>query len=986
MNPVFTSALFFGITLPTISAERTISFNDDVRPILSENCYFCHGPDAGDIQGDLQLHTFEAATKDGAIVPGDVEGSEIWHRINSDDPDEIMPQPKAKIGKLSADQIETIKLWIEQGAEFEKHWAFEAPVETEGATIDSLITKELTAQGIEPAPEVAPGKWLRRVTFDLTGLPPSLEELDQFISAVSASGETAYSEAVDRLLANDAYGEQMATGWLDAARYADTFGYQADQDMNMWPWRDWVIRAFNSNLSYDKFLTYQLAGDMLENPTDDQVLATAFNRLHRQTNEGGSVNEEFRVEYVSDRVHTVGTAMLGLTMECSRCHDHKYDPISQKDYYAMTAYFDNIDESGLYSHFTKTAPTPAMPLWKPGQEAEWIGLKARIAAQEAVVASLEIAADEIAEKPFVPSPVLRHSTDGKKLDGDAPVTIKEDGAAAFDRTSRFTIGATVTSEEHRPRAVVLHRSRAAEDSAFRGYELVLDNGIPTVSLVHFWPGNAIRVKATEAVSIGKPVHIAFSYDGSSKAGGVNLYVDGKPVETETVRDKLTRDITHKKEWGDLDIDKIHLQLGARFRDIGLRNGVVDDVVVFNSLLNPAQVEALASGAPLPPIAITPELVAAVNRLHELRTTENNLVTGMREIMVMKEEPEQRQTYLLARGAYDAKSDPVEPALPEAVAEDADGEYTKDRLGFAKWVVSDENPLTARVAVNRAWQILFGRGLVGTPEDFGSQGEKPHYPAVLDTLAVRFRDSGSDLKALFKTIALSKTYRQSSKPRDIKFLIDDPNNILLARGPRHRLPAEQIRDNVLAVSGLLVDTQGGESVFPYQPAGLWKEAGTGKTYSQSKGDGLYRRSLYTFIRRTAPPPSMSAFDGTTREVCTVKREVTADPQQALVLLNDPQFVEASRVFAEKLVSLPVEERVKKAFRTLTSREPDGRELRILTDLYEEQLAHFRSNPESAKEFIATGEMPVSQSTDPAELAATAVLVTALFSFEETITKR
>ena len=563
-----------------LAADEPLRFNRDVRPILSNHCFRCHGPDSAARQADLRLDSREAAIDAGVLVPGDPESSELVRRVFSDDPDEQMPPPDAQ-RELSPAQQETLRRWVADGGEYEPHWSLipvpddvpvPAAVENDWLQnpVDAFVSARHQQEGVAPAPPAARERWIRRATFDLTGLPPTIAEIDAYLADTSP---VADARVVDRLLASTAYGERMAKLWLDLARFADTFGYQADRDMHMWPWRDWVIRAYNANLPYDEFLTWQIAGDMLPGATRDQRLATAFNRLHRQTNEGGSTAEEFRVEYVSDRVNTLGTAVLGLTLACARSQDHKYDPVTQHEYYALSAFLNNIDEHGLYSHFTETAPTPAMLLYVGNQQTRHRELLDAIAAKEAELAASEREAHErfavwreTASTDFtLPEPAAKFDFEamepagGKRLvEGKQGQAIEFSGddaepcgdAGDFGRTSTFSFSLWVKAAEHQPRTVVLHRSRAAEDSAFRGYALVLDEGRPQFSLIHFWPGNALRVRAREPLVLDTWTHVAVTYDGSSRAAGLALYVDGRPVPVDVIRDQLTRDVRHRGEWGD----------------------------------------------------------------------------------------------------------------------------------------------------------------------------------------------------------------------------------------------------------------------------------------------------------------------------------------------------------------------------------------------------------------------------------------------------
>jgi hypothetical protein len=1028
--------------LPAGAAEPAaacVDFAREVRPLLSDRCFRCHGPDARSRRAGLRLDAREGALKElrggrRAVVPGRPEESELLRRITAADPDERMP-PAASNLSLDAAEIALLRRWIEEGADYRQHWAFlppaapEAPALDDGGwargPIDHFILERLRAAGLEPAPEACRETLIRRLSFDLAGLPPSVDEIDAFLAD---RGPGAYERLVERLLAAPAWGERLAVDWLDVARWADTYGYQADADRDLSPWRDWVIRAFNENLPYDRFLTWQLAGDLLPGAGRDQVLATAFNRLHRQTNEGGSIEEEFRVEYVADRVHTMGTAFLGLTLECARCHDHKFDPISQRDYYRLFAYFDSIDESGLYSHFTQAVPTPTLLLYEEGVEEKNQELHRRIAAAAAELervlsragerfAAWRAAAagvtvprpaaafpfDEVAagSTPDAENPersaalqegvqaVAGRTGGALRFDGDGAAVLK--GAGAFGRADRFGFALWLRLEARAPRAVVFHRSRAWTDSGSRGYELVLDEGRPFFGLIHFWPGNAIAVRAREPLPLGRWTHLAIAYDGSSRAAGIDLYIDGEPAALEVIRDHLQKDIFHRREWGDADAGAIELTIGARFRDSGLKGGEVDDFLVFDRRLTAPEARLLAGGSPASGAESLLEHYlelhdeehrAAREELQRLRREENDLMSGVREIMVMEELPERRDTRLLRRGAYDAPGEPVERGVPESLLELDEG-LPPNRLGLARWMTDPRHPLTARVAANRAWRLHFGRGLAATVEDLGSQGELPSHPELLDWLARRLVESGWDLKALHREIVLSAAYRQSSRA-GAAALAADPENRLISRGPSHRLSAEQVRDAALAASGLLSPRLGGRSVKPYQPEGLWEEAGTGKRYVQGKGEELYRRSLYTFWRRTAPPASMMAFDAPSREVCTARREVTSTPLQALVLLNDRQLVEAARVLGERLAREHPgdrQARIEAACRRLLGRRPEAREREVLERLEEEQLEHFRSRPEEAERLLAVGERPRDRALPAAEAAAAAVLCSALINHHE-----
>lgn len=1035
------------------SPPERVDFNLHIRPLLSDRCFACHGPDDKARKGKLSLHNHEGAIRGGksgepSLKAGDPDHSELYRRIVSSDPDEVMPPPSSKLPALTPQEIDLFRRWIAQGAEFKDHWSFISlrPVEVPTPSpalglprneIDAFVFDRLEKEGLKPGPTADKATLLRRLTLDLTGLPPTPEELDAFVLDPSPE---FYERAVDRLLDSPRYGERMAQEWMDLARYADTYGYQADVDRDMSPWRDWVIRSFNENLPWDQFITWQLAGDLLDHPTRDQILATAFNRLHRQTNEGGSIEEEFRAEYVADRVHTMGTAFLGLNLECARCHDHKYDPISQRDYYGLAGFFNSIDESGLYSHFTRATPTPVQLLWEGDAEAKHEAAVKLVAQAEHHLA--ELREDTLARftkwsqaNPGAVSPIPRpvvhlrfeeltkdrtpdavstnfaSTSDGPQLaegrfgqamqfSGDNSATIAH--AGKFGRTDPFSYALWIKPTEKQNRAVVFHWSRAWSDSGSRGYEMVLDEGRPFFALIHFWPGNALAVRAKQALPVNAWSHLAVTYDGSSRAGGVHLYLDGKPLETEVVRDHLYKDIQHRSEWGDGDAGGVQVTLAGRFRDSGFRNGLLDEFQGYDVELTAAEVAALALASPAdpntPPAVVSPSPAeflarhdeaarAARTELHEARVAENTLITPVREIMVMHEMTPRRPSFVLRRGAYDAPTEAVNATAPERILPMAP-EWPRNRLGLARWFTDPKHPLTARVAVNRIWKLHFGRGLAATTWDLGAQGQMPSHPQLLDWLAEHFIETGWNRKALHKLIVTSATYRQSSMaPADL--LARDPDNRLLARGPKHRLDAEQIRDSALAASGLLVATLGGPSVKPYQPPGVWEEAGTGKSYTQDKGDKLYRRSLYTFWRRTAPPPSMLTFDATSREVCTAKREITATPLQSLVLLNDVQFLEAARVLAEQAFTRNPGDpaaRARETFRRLTGRLPDEEETGILGRLYAEQAEYFRANPEAAQKYLALGERTPNATLPAADLAATTVLASTVMNHDAFVTLR
>ena len=1112
LGAAFVCAALVGLTASARTSQIAptavdrVDFSFQIRPLLSDRCFRCHGPDASKRKAKLRLDTREGAFKDiedgwSIVKPGDPGKSELIRRINSYLEDDVMPPPESHLSLSEAEKA-LLKRWVAEGADYKPHWSL-IPVHavalptvrdgpagpptgpakaghydasrslpgvvsgfsrTNANSIDAFVRQRLERErlrpergaespserergwgpasiekSLQPTPPASPDILLRRLALNLTGLPPTPAEIDAFLADRSPN---AYARAVDRYLSSPAYGERMAMDWLDLARYADTYGYQADVDRDMSPYRDWVIRAFNQNLPYDQFLLWQLAGDLLPNATREQRIATAFNRLHRQTNEGGSIEEEFRTEYVLDRVNTFGTSMLGLTLECSRCHDHKFDPITQRDYYSLFAFFNNIDESGLYSHFTNATPSPSLLLWPDAAGKQHVLTNARIAAAEARLTAISRGASQafdawlaasstgsvqtspvaqptpIAHLAFdvvagdqTPDSVLKSSAqvlDGLvvvreagvqggtnaalKFTGDSPVI--HPGVRPFVRTDAFSISLRLEPTELQDRAVILHQSRAWTDAGSRGFELTLDHGRPFFGLIHFWPGNAIAVRARRALPLNVWSRLVVTYDGSSRAAGIRMYLDGAPLETDVLRDRLYKDISYRREAGDRSSDTHPLTIGARFRDSGFKNGLIDDLQVFDVCLTAVEVSGSLRRERGDAAAFAHFLsrqhqpyISALAELRALREEENRLVADVPEIMVMEEMPAQRPAYLLARGAYDAPADIVARDTPRSLPPFPKGQ-PRNRLGLARWLTDRQHPLTARVVVNRIWRMHFGRGIVPTQEDFGSQGRLPTHPALLDWLAARFMDDGWDVKALHRLIVTSETFKQSSSASR-ESMLRDPDNLLLSRGPEVRLMAEQIRDGALAASGLLNRTIGGPSVKPYQPAGLWEQSGTGKTYTQDRGLKLYRRSLYTFWRRTSPPPAMMTFDAVSREVCTAKRDVTATPLQALVLLNDPQFIEAARVLAEGLLRrFPASEadRTREAYRALIGRGPDETEARILARLFAEQRDLFARNPDDAARFLGVGDSAFDPTLPRAELAAMTTVVSAIMNLEEFVVVR
>ena len=1031
MTPRHALVLSAYLLTSVLAARADVRFDLDVRPILSDACFACHGPDEAAGKADLRLDREDGVAR--VVEGGSPATSEMYRRVSASDPRDRMPPPQAQ-RSLTDVEIATLRQWIEEGARHQRHWSLEpaptpdappvARADWPGNDLDRFILARLEAEGLGPSPEAPRARLIRRLSFDLTGLPPTPAEIDAYVADAE---DGAYGRVVDRLLASPRFGEHMAASWLDLARYADTYGYQSDVYRDMSPWRDWVVRAYNDNLPYNEFLTWQLAGDLLPEPTRDQRLATAFNRNHRQTNEGGSVEEEFRVDYVADRVDTLGTAFLGLTVKCARCHDHKYDPITQRDYYSLFAFFNGIDESGLYSHFTNAVPAPSLLMPDGDTEARLDELQAVVDEREADLAAVgedrarafaewlagdppltvsgevarltfdsvedaAVANDADADKPgaLFESPTIVDGRIGNavELSGENGVSLAD--VAAFTRSDPFTLAFWMWTPDVKDRAVVVHCSKSWTDAGSRGYQILLEDGRLSASLIHFWPGNAMRVMTVDSAPTETWTHVAMTYDGSSRARGLRLSVDGTLAATETVRDGLYKDITYG--------DALAITIGQRFRDRGFKDGKVDEFRVFARELTPPEVRHLVTGSFDPNDADERELYAyylanhddaygaAAQALHTARAALDAEANGLPEIMAMTEADRPRPTYLLGRGAYDAPGEQVgrdTPAGVMAFPEDA----PRNRLGLAQWLTSPRHPLTARVAVNRYWQGLFGRGIVTTPDDFGSQGAAPTHPDLLDMLATRFVASGWDRKAIIKLMVMSATYRQDSTASP-DGLARDPDNALLARGTRRRLAAEAVRDNALYVSGLLHEEHGGPGAKPYQPDGLWREK-SGATYRHDRDLRLYRRSLYTYWKRTSPPPSMLLFDADTREVCVARRQVTNTPMQALVLLNDTQFVEAARAFAERLMRRPAgarEDRVRHAYRAATGRQPTDEEASLLVGLLDEQREHFARHPDDAYALLRVGESTAPSELDPVELAATTMLTSAIMNLDATVTRR
>ncbi len=1013
------------------AAEPPVDYNRDIGPILSDNCYACHGFDEKQRKAGLRLDEAESAQstlKDGAqaVVPGKPDESELVFRVETDD--ETLHMPPKEFGKtLSAEQKALLRRWIEQGAPFERHWAFEPPKKpgipevSDPAwprnEVDRFLLSRLDQEGLKPSPEADRTTLIRRVTLDLTGLPPTPAEVAAFLAD---DRPDAYEILVDRLLESPRFGEHMARFWLDAARYGDTHGLHLDNYREIWPYRDWVIEAFNQNKPFDEFIVEQTAGDLLENPSLDQLVATGFNRAHVTTSEGGSIEEEVYVRNVVDRVETNGTVFLGLTIGCARCHDHKYDPIKTKDFYSLFAFFNSLDGPALDGN--GAAPPPVVKVPSPEQTAELARLDGEIAARK------QSRNEAVAKVPY-----------DRSLDANQPEYVHRSDYVWFD--DAIPSGSKPSEPEGPaelvgpPDAPVLSGSasfRQTFEAQGQRYftdapnPLVLGEGDSFFVSVFLDPVNPPKEIMLQWHIGGQWMHRAY--------WGENLIEYGKDKTTER---RAMGPLPKTGEWVRLEVDiaKLGLKPGTKvdgwaftqhggtvyFDQAGLHTWTPQPGQTFETLSAWIASQKAVKGEGLPK-----ELVEAINLPRDKRTAEQTAAlerrfveTGWsktREILrpfdeeiaalesaratldkaipttlVYREMAKPKSAFVLTRGEYDQHGEPVERTLPAFLPPLPEG-APNNRLGLARWLVSRENPLVARVTVNRLWQQVFGVGIVKTAEDFGAQGDPPSHPELLDWLAVQFVDDGWDVKQFIKRLVTSAAYRQQSSAGP-ELRTRDPHNRLLARGPRFRLDAETLRDQALYASGLLVEHVGGPSVKPPQPAGLWEAVGysgsnTVKFVADSGVQKVHRRSLYTFWKRTAPPPEMSTFDAPSRESCTVRRERTNTPLQALVLMNDPQFVEPARALGERAMkeggSTP-EDRARFLFETLTARAPEPSELAVILATYQDHLAKYSSDPESAKQLLSVGERPVDAALAPAELAAWTMIANLLLNLDEVITK-
>jgi len=1035
-----------------------IDFNYHVKPILSDKCFHCHGPDKNTRKAEFRLDTEEGAfskLKEGgfAFIAGNPSQSIAIQKILSESPELRMPPLESHLA-LSKLEIAILHKWVDQGAEWKKHWSLIQPVKQPipngfpenwktNNEIDNFILKRIQAEGLTPSLPADKERLLRRVTIDLTGLPPNIEEIDAFLSD---SSPKAYEKVVDRLLNTDAHAERLTLEWLDVARYADSHGMHADGYRFMWPWRDWVIAAFRDNMSYDKFVTLQLAGDLLPNATKDQIIATAFNRNHPMTDEGGVIDEEFRLKYVADRTITTATAFLGLTIECASCHDHKFDPISQKEFYQLSAFFNNVKELGMTGAdgnygpnllLTDTTTENHIRQIKDyiEEKEKEIGMENNhlISSAYANVSSTPMqglvghypiesyattsadtnkySLDNNHRSTTKSRPVFEKGADGKgnalKLTGEYDELYLFD-VGYFELYDPFSAGAWITTSKKEPnKTQTIFGNTGQKNNFWRGWDFFLDqsNRI-NFRLVHSLPHNYLQVVSKDSIELNQWTHVMFTYDGSGKAAGVKLYIDGKRVDTIASFDRLYKTILPIKIGTHLP-DNRPLAVGKSYRlhtgEFGIFKGLIDEIHIFDKELVAFEVNGIVQQVKsvIPNDYNSESLIAEywrrnapivkrkLSELKDLRKELLSVIEPIDEVMVMEELPTPRKTFVLERGEYNSPGESVTVGTPEAILPFSE-EYPSNRLGLSKWLFDKNNPLTARVTVNRYWNMIFGRGLVKSINDFGSQGDLPSHPELLDWLAVEFRESGWDVRSLLKRIVMSATYQQSAIMRK-DLLESDPENILLARSPSYRFQAEVIRDIALASSGLLTIQVGGPSAKPYQPEGLWTNIYSRKLlkYNQDSGAYLYRRSMYTFIRRTSPPPFMAIFDAPNRDVCTVNRERTNTPLQALVLLNDPQFVEASKVLAERSFRLggkQIAEQIKYAFRIVTSRTPSNEEIDILVRLYNNELKQFNEGKIKANGLLSVGDYGVDKVYDKSKLASMTMVTNTILNHDEAYMRR
>ncbi len=1035
-------------SLSTLRATERVQFNRDIRPILSDTCFNCHGPDEKQRKAGLRLDLREEALKpaksgDVAIVPGKPESSALVARVLTDDADDLMPPTKLH-KPLSKIQKDTLRRWIAEGAEYQGHWAFQTPslptppadADTKTGAIDAFIAAKLKAEKLGFSPEASREVLLRRASLALTGLPPTPAETDAFLDDQSPR---AYEVLVDRLLASPHFGERMATPWLDLARHSDTAGYHNDSLRQTWLWRDWVVKAFNDNKPFDRFTVEQLAGDLLPGATLDQKIASGFMRNVMTSDEGGIIDAEYLNIYLVDRVNTLGTTWLGMSVGCAQCHDHKYDPVTMRDFYGLYAFFNAMPERGKDGTRTMN-PEPRLSVPSPEQTAEIAKLDAKIADADKLVKEREAKLDaEQAEweskqdgktatgsiaAPFDHFPLIADgngrthdgqaiegalngktdfadSANGKALELNGAGHIDLGARYDFDKGDKFsvatwlrlpksgTVGAPIGKMENGPN--------------YRGWDIEFQGAKANVHLIHKWPGEIIHVQTQQDLATDSFQHFAFTYDGSGKAAGVKILVNGKAVPTKTLKDKLTGTIKTTAPCA----------IGRRGGGGSPFTGLLHDLHIAPRVFGSGDIAILASSKTLELLtiekskrtkaqrdelrqffrdAIATDYIAAKQSAEDARKAKTAFEAQIPNVMVMSEMDKPRDTFIKVRGAYDKNGDKVEAAFPAFLKatvklDQPEAKPRLTRLELAQWITSPQHPLTARVAVNRFWAMLFGTGIVRTVNDFGSQGEFPSHPELLDWLAADFARDW-DVKRALKQIVLSRTFRQSAAASR-EMLACDTENRLLARGPRTRLEAEFVRDNALAISGLLNPALGGKPVYPYQPPGIWSinEMGGGG-WTQQHDDGQYRRALYIYHRRSTPYPSLLTFDAPNREVCTAGRARTSTPLQSLVLMNDPVYVEAARAFAARVIKEGGSDdasRLNHAWRLALARTLGTAERGVLERALSVQRAHFAADKTAADALLKVGDFKNPDGIERNELAAWTAVANIILNLNETISR-
>ena len=1060
---VGTTATADGISETRSAVDKpTISFTRDIMPIYADTCLACHGLDESTRAADLRLDQRQEAIDAGVLVPGDADASEMIARVLSDDADMIMPPPDShKV--LTEAQKQKLKTWVNEGAIYEKHWSFEAPkLPTPPPTNDAWATSELDKfvladlkeHDLQPSPEADLRSLLRRVSLDLTGLPPSPEEIERVINDEHAD---RYERFVDELLQRSTWGEHRARYWLDYARYGDTNGIHFDNYREMYSYRTWLINAFNSNMPFDQFTVEQLAGDLLPNRTLDQQIATGFQRCNITTSEGGIIDEEYNVLYARDRVETVGAVWMGLTVGCAVCHDHKFDPISQKEFYQLSAFFNNTTQPTRDGNRKDAPPTVNVPRredrarydqlrqLQDENNSQLVALRAEgkshfddWLASDKLNQAISTRIDSISNEPcdakltlHVPLKNVDHrelayssgtseirtqllDQDPAQVEGvlseqawviDKNLLPTWPTVGNFEKDESFTVAFWIRP----PKDVNFVGSvvaRMEANAAHRGWDVWFENGRIAMHMVSNWPQNAIKVTSEQSVAPEQWSHVAMTYDGSGKAEGIKCVINGKSSKLAKNNDTLSESIR----------TEVPLRLGGRDRGDIAANVGLSDLRIYSGVLPSPQnyvlailnrlqfmMQTIAIHGQSPTVPQREELFeyylanedaqyrAALDHKYNLAGEVQKIEAAGTVAHVMQEQAQPAIAFVLNRGEYDQRRDEV-LAITPTVLPAMDKDLPKNRLGLARWLVAPENPLTARVTVNRCWQEIFGRGLVATTGDFGTTGDLPSNQELLDYLSVEFRNDGWDLKDLYRRLVTSATYRQSQFVTPEK-LESDPANVLLSRGPRFRMDAEMIRDYALSISGLMNSQIGGRSVRPYQPIGVWEavampESNTGD-YKLDEEDMLYRRSMYTFWKRAAPPASMEIFNAPSREVCTVRRERTNTPLQALVTMNDPQFIEAARVLAQQAIQDERAETQRDKIQSLANkillRSLTAIEETIVLKTLTQAIDFYRGDEAAAKQLIATGKSEVDSQLDPHELAAWTLVVNQLMNLDEVLCK-